>query len=307
MKVCAGKMRQIAFYGKGGIGKSTISSNIAAAYAERGLNTLMIGCDPKADCTRNLCGEVEIPTILDVSRDKEIERLGLDELVEGNKIELDEVIYKGYSGVYCSECGGPKPGFGCAGRGVIVAIDLLKRLKIFEELKPDIVLYDVLGDVVCGGFAMPLRKGLADEVYIVTSVDYLAVYAANNICKGISEFADKGGSPLGGIIYNVRGMLDDEAVVSDFAEKVGSQLIGHIPNAYLIAEAEIDGKTVIEYAPDSEIANLFRKLAQGIYTNTLTSVPAPLEQKEMREIGQLIRKRTKEKYKHRAGDMNTNF
>ena len=307
MKVCAGKMRQIAFYGKGGIGKSTISSNIAAAYAERGLNTLMIGCDPKSDCTRNLCGEVEIPTILDVSRDKEIERLGLDELVEGNKIELDEVIYKGYSGVYCSECGGPKPGFGCAGRGVIVAIDLLKRLKIFEELKPDVVLYDVLGDVVCGGFAMPLRKGLADEVYIVTSVDYLAVYAANNICKGISEFADKGGSPLGGIIYNVRGMLDDEAVVSDFAEKVGSQVIGHIPNAYLIAEAEIEGKTVIEYAPESEIANLFRKLAQGIYTNTLTSVPAPLEQKEMMEIGQLIRKRTKEKYKHRAGNINTNI
>ncbi len=307
MRVCAGKMRQIAFYGKGGIGKSTISSNVAAAYAERGLNTLMIGCDPKSDCTRNLCGEVEIPTILDVSRDKEIERLGLEELVEGNKIELDEVIYKGYSGVYCSECGGPKPGFGCAGRGVIVAIDLLKRLKVFEELKPDVVIYDVLGDVVCGGFAMPLRKGLADEVYIVTSVDYLAVYAANNICKGIGEFADKGGSPLGGIIYNVRGMLDDEAVVSDFAEKVGSQVIGHIPNAYLIAEAEIEGKTVIEYAPESEIANLFRKLAQGIYTNTLTSVPAPLEQKEMMKIGQLIRKRTKEKYKRRASDINSNI
>ncbi len=156
-------------------------------------------------------------------------------------------------------------------------------------------------------FCDAIEEGFGDEVYIVTSVDYLAVYAANNICKGISEFADKGGSPLGGIIYNVRGMLDDEAVVSDFAEKVGSQVIGHIPNAYLIAEAEIEGKTVIEYAPDSEIANLFRKLAQGIYTNTLTSVPAPLEQKEMREIGQLIRKRTKEKYKHRAGDTNTNI
>ena len=293
------KIRQIAFYGKGGIGKSTISSNLAAAYAERGLNTIMIGCDPKSDCTKNLRGEVEIPTILDVSRDKGIERMGLDELVEGKKIELDEIIYKGYNSVYCGECGGPRPGFGCAGRGVIVAIDLLKRLKVFEKLKPDVVIYDVLGDVVCGGFAMPLRRGLADEVYVVTSADYLALYAANNICKGISEFANKRGSPLGGIIYNVRGMLDDKDVVQNFAEKIGSQVIGHIPNAYQVAEAEIGGNTVIEYAPNSEIANLFRELAQSIYTNTLTSVPAPLSPNEMMEIGQLIRKRTKEKYEHR--------
>ncbi len=293
-------MRQIAFYGKGGIGKSTIASNLAAAYAERGLNTLMIGCDPKSDCTRNLRGEVEIPTILDVSRDRGIERLGLEELVEGKKIELEEVIYKGYEGVYCGECGGPKPGFGCAGRGVIVAIDLLKRLKVFEELKPDVVIYDVLGDVVCGGFAMPLRRGLADEVYVVTSADYLAIYAANNICKGISEFANKGGSPLGGIIYNVRGMLDDREVVKDFAEKVGSRVIGYIPNAYQIAEAEIEGNTVIEYVPEGDIANLFRELALAIYTNTLTVTPKPLSGKEMMKIGQLIRKRTKERYRHKG-------
>ena len=290
-------MRQIAFYGKGGIGKSTIGSNIAAAWAENGLSVMMIGCDPKSDCTRNLTGEVQIPTILDVSRDKGLERLGLEELVEGKEIKLDEVIHKGYGGVYCAECGGPKPGFGCAGRGVIVAIDLLKRLKAFEELKPDVVIYDVLGDVVCGGFAMPLRRGLADEVYIVTSADYLALYAANNICRGISEFGDKGGSPLGGIIYNVRGMLDEEDVVYDFAEKIGSQVIGHISNAHEIAEAEIDGNTVIEYDGGTDIANLFRELAMRIYNNKLTSVPNPLSPKEMIEIGKEIRKRTKEKYK----------
>jgi nitrogenase iron protein NifH len=176
-------------------------------------------------------------------------------------------------------------------------------LKVFEELKPDVVIYDVLGDVVCGGFAMPLRRGLADEVYVVTSVDYLALYAANNICKGIREFTSKSGSPLGGIIYNVRGMLDDGEVVQDFAEKIGSLVIGHIPNAYQIAEAEIGGNTVIEYAPHSDIANLFRKLAQSIYTNTLTSVPAPLPPNEMMRMGQLIRKRTKEKYKHGGGKM----
>ncbi len=290
-------MRQIAFYGKGGVGKSTVSSNVAAALAERGLSVLMIGCDPKHDCTMNLRGNVEIPTILEVSRDKGIESVGLDELVAGNIIELDEVIYKGYGGVYCAECGGPKPGFGCAGRGVIVAIDLLKRLNAFERLKPDVVIYDVPGDVVCGGFAMPLRKGLADAVYIVTSADYLAIYAANNICRGISEFANKGGSPLGGIVYNVRGMLDEEDVVRDFAEKVGSQVIGHVPNAHQIAEAEIEGNTVIEYAPDSEIAALFRELAVRIYENELTSAPAPLSSEEMRIVGQVIRERTKEKYK----------
>ena len=289
-------MRQIAFYGKGGVGKSTVGSNIAAALAEHGLVVMLIGCDPKHDCTRNLRGEVEIPTILDTSRDKGIEQLGLDGVVKGNKIRLDEVIYKGYRGVYCAECGGPRPGVGCAGRGVIVAIELLKRLNAFEELKPDMVIYDVPGDVVCGGFAMPLRRGLADEVYIVTSADYLALYAANNICKGISEFATKGGSPLGGIVYNIRGMLDDDAVVHDFAEKVGSHVIGHIPNAHQIAEAEIEGNTVIEYAPNSGVADLFRELALRISTNTQTSVPEPLAPEEMIRIGQVIRRRTKEKY-----------
>ncbi|RCV63293.1 nitrogenase iron protein NifH [Methanophagales archaeon] len=290
-------MRQIAFYGKGGIGKSTIGSNIVAALSDNGLSVMMIGCDPKADCTRNLTGEVQIPTILDVSRDKGIERLGLEELVEGKEIKLDEVVHKGYGDVHCAECGGPRPGFGCAGRGVIVAIDLLNKLNVFEELKPDIVLYDVLGDVVCGGFAMPLRRGLADEVYIVTSADYLALYAANNISKGISEFANKGGSPLGGIIYNVRGMLDEADVVYDFAEKIGSHVIGHVPNAHEIAEAEIDGNTVIEYDGNTEIASLFRELAMKIYNNTQTSVPKPLSPDEMVKIGKEIRKRTKEKYK----------
>jgi nitrogenase iron protein NifH len=297
-------MRQIAFYGKGGIGKSTIGSNIVAALSDSGLSVLMIGCDPKSDCTRNLTGEVQIPTILDVSRDKGIERLGLEELVEGKEIKLDEVVHKGYGGVHCAECGGPRPGFGCAGRGVIVAIDLLNKLNVFEELKPDIVLYDVLGDVVCGGFAMPLRRGLADEVYIVTSADsadYLALYAANNICKGISEFANKGGSPLGGIIYNVRGMLDEADVVYDFARKIGSRVIGHVPNAHEIAEAEIDGNTVIEYDGNTDIAKLFRELAVKIYNNTKTSVPEPLLPEEMVRIGHEIRKRTKEKYKNRGG------
>ena len=160
------EIRKIAFYGKGGIGKSTISSNLAAAYAERGLNTMIIGCDPKSDCTRNLRGDVDIPTVLDVLREKGVAKLGLTELMDGKQVDMDKIVYKGYKGVFCVEAGGPEPAVGCAGRGVIVAVDLLKKLGVYDGLDLDVVIYDVLGDIVCGGFGMPLRQGLADDVFI---------------------------------------------------------------------------------------------------------------------------------------------
>jgi len=287
-------MRQIAFYGKGGIGKSTIASNIAAALAERGLTVMMIGCDPKHDCTRNLSGENEVPTILDTIRNADLERYGVKELIEGIRvIELEDIVIKGYRGVYCAEAGGPKPGVGCAGRGVIAAIETLKRLRAFEVLNPDIVLYDVLGDVVCGGFAIPLRMGLADEVYIVTSPDYMSLYAANNICMGIEEFVDRGGSPVGGVIYNVRGAVDLEEVVSDFALKLGSRIVGKIPSNTLFSEAEVERKTIIEYAPESELANLIRKLAWNIYENDRVSKTNSLNTDEMTALASIIRDRTR--------------
>lgn len=282
-------MRQIAFYGKGGIGKSTISSNIAAALAERGLTVMVIGCDPKHDCTRNLTGGKEVPTILDTIRDADVARYGVKELIEGIRtVELDDVVVKGYRGVYCAEAGGPKPGVGCAGRGVIAAIETLKRLRAFETLNPDIVMYDVLGDVVCGGFAMPLRMGLADEVYIVTSSDYMSLYAANNICMGIEEFVDMGGSPVGGVIYNVRGAIDLEEVVSDFASKAGSRIVGRIPHNSMFAEAEVQRKTMIEYAPESELSDLFRKLAGDIYENSHVGKSKSLNADEMASLASMI-------------------
>lgn len=287
-------MRQIAFYGKGGIGKSTISSNIAAALAESGLKVMVIGCDPKHDCTRNLSDGNEVPTILDTIRNADLERHGVKELIEGIRvIELEDIVIKGYRGVYCTEAGGPKPGVGCAGRGVIAAIETLKRLRAFEILNPDIVLYDVLGDVVCGGFAIPLRMGLADEVYIVTSPDYMSLYAANNICTGIEEFVDRGGSPVGGIIYNVRGAVDIEEVVLDFALKLGSRIVGKIPSSTLFSEAEVERKTIIEYAPDSELANLFRKLALNIYENCHVSKTKSLNTDEMSALASIIGDRTR--------------
>ena len=290
------KIRQIAFYGKGGIGKSTISSNIAAAYAERGLNTMVIGCDPKADCTRNLRGDVDIPSVLDVLREKGVAKLGLTELVGGKQVEMDEIVYKGYKGVLCVEAGGPEPAVGCAGRGVIIVVDLLKRLGLYDESDLDVIIYDVLGDIVCGGFGLPLRRGLADDVFIVTSADYLAIYAANNIAKGIYRHASREGSPLGGIVYNVRGAIDDLTLVEEFAQSVGSKVIGAIPSDTTIMECEIYAKTAIEYKPDSAIANMFRNLATAIYENKETVSPTPLSKEELAKLAQRIRQKTREEH-----------
>lgn len=286
-------LKQIAFYGKGGIGKSTTVCNIAAALADQGKRVMVIGCDPKHDCTSNLRGGQEIPTVLDVLREKGLDKIGLETIIEKEMIETSDIIHEGYNGIYCVEAGGPKPGYGCAGRGVIVVIDLLKKMRLFEDLKLDIVLYDVLGDVVCGGFAMPLRMGLAEQIYVVTSSDYMALYAANNICRGISEFVKRGGSKLGGLIYNVRGSMDAYDIVSEFAEKLGANIVGKVPNSYIIPEAEIEGKTVIEYDPDEEISQVYRELAKRIYENNEGTIPKPLENTEIMAIGKKIKERLK--------------
>lgn len=271
------KMRKFCVYGKGGIGKSTVVSNISAALAEDDDRTVMVmGCDPKADTTRNLIGK-RIPTVLDAFRDKGPENM-----------RLDEIIFKGFNGVYCAESGGPEPGVGCAGRGVLTAADMLSRLGAFEKLKPDVVIYDVLGDVVCGGFAMPLRRGLADDVYIVTTCDPMAIYAANNICKGIKRFAERGQVFLGGIIYNGRSVVDEPSIVENFAERLGTKLVGRLPMSDLIPRAEIRRKTVIEYAPDSEMADRFRKLGLAVFENEDRAVPEPLSDDELDRINEEI-------------------
>jgi len=295
------KLRQVAFYGKGGIGKSTISSNLAAAYAESGHKVMIVGCDPKADCTRNLRGDVDIPTVLDVLREKGGAKMELTEIIGGKKIDVDEIVYKGYNGVLCVEAGGPEPAVGCAGRGIIVAVDLLKRLGVYEE-DLDLIIYDVLGDVVCGGFGMPLRQGLADNVFVVTSADYLAIYAANNICKGIERHAVRKGSPLGGIVYNVRGAIDDPELVREFAGGVGSEVVGAIPNDPLITESEIYGKTVIEYKPGSPIADRFRELGTTIFENGSGIVPHSLSKEKLAELARRIREKTRKAAIGRVGD-----
>lgn len=276
-------MRKFCVYGKGGIGKSTVVSNIAAAMAEVGKTVLVMGCDPKADTTRNLIGK-RLPTILDAFREK-----GPDQT------RLDEMVFRGFNGVYCAESGGPEPGVGCAGRGVITAAEMLTRRQVFQELNPDVVIYDVLGDVVCGGFSLPLRSGLADDVYIVTTCDPMAIYAANNICKGIKRFASRGEVFLGGIIYNGRSAVNEPDIVENFAEKVGTHVVGKIPMSVAISRAEVRRKTVIEYAPDSKIAEAFRELAKSILENKKRTIPEPLSDEDLDKITEYIDELLREK------------
>jgi len=269
-------VRKFCVYGKGGIGKSTNVSNIAAALAESDKKVMVIGCDPKADSTRNLMGR-KIPTVLDALRKN-----------GANNIELEDIVFKGFNETYCIESGGPEPGVGCAGRGIITAIDILNRLEAFETIKPDVIIYDILGDVVCGGFAMPLQKHLADDVYIVTTCDPMAIYAANNICKGIKRYANRGKVALGGIIYSGRSVINEPSIVEEFASKIGTNIMGKVPMSNIITKAEIYKKTVIEYAPNNEVADVFRELSNAIYKNDKKVIPNPLSEDGIDEITEKI-------------------
>jgi len=258
-------MKQIALYGKGGIGKSTTSTNISAALSGMGLDILQIGCDPKRDSTRMLMQGRLIPTVMDQVRE------------QGDKeITSDDVVFTGYGGVRCVEAGGPEPGVGCAGRGIIATFQVLERL---GALHADVVLYDVLGDVVCGGFAMPMREGYAQEVYLVTSGELMSLYAANNICKAIKRLSgrSRGQCRLGGVICNAKNLPDEEELVATFADRIGSTLIQFIPRDPIVQRAELNRMTVIEFAPDTEQAEVYRILAGKILRNKRLDIPEPLE------------------------------
>jgi nitrogenase iron protein NifH len=259
-------MRKIAIYGKGGIGKSTTTQNTVAGLAEMGRKVMVVGCDPKADSTRLLLGGLAQRTVLDTLRE------------EGEDVELEDVRKTGFSGTLCTESGGPEPGVGCAGRGIITSINLLEQLGAYAESeKLDYAFYDVLGDVVCGGFAMPIREGKAQEIYIVVSGEMMAMYAANNISKGIVKFAEAGGVRLGGLICNSRKVDNEKEMIEAFAEKLGTQMIHFVPRDNMVQRAEINRKTVIEYDPEHSQAEEYRTLAKKIENNQMFVVPKPLE------------------------------
>jgi len=264
-------LRQVAIYGKGGIGKSTTTQNLTAGLAELGKKILVVGCDPKADSTRLLLGGLAQKTVLDTLRE------------EGEDIELEAIMKTGFKGIKCVESGGPEPGVGCAGRGIITSIGMLERLGAYTE-DLDYVFYDVLGDVVCGGFAMPIREGKAKEIYIVASGEMMALYAANNISKGIQKYALKGGVRLGGIICNSRNVDRELDLLRAFAKELGTQLIHFVPRNNVVQRAEIRKKTVIEFSPEDKQADEYRELAKKIEENQLFVIPKPMSQERLEEI-----------------------
>lgn len=258
-------IKHVAIYGKGGIGKSCTASNIAAACAEAGTRVLVVGCDPKSDSSITLVGR-RIPTMMDLIR-------------QGREIEEKDVVFTGYKGVRCIEVGGPEPGVGCAGRGIIVAIDFLKKVsRIMDQV--DLVLYDVPGDIVCGGFSAPIRKGLVSEAYIITSGEYMPLYAANNICRGLKRL----GTPLAGVICNSREAAGEREIVEVFARAIGSRMVAFIPKVPVVQECERRAVTVIEGAPAAGVADIYRGLAEHVRSGIQSKVPEPIDDERLREI-----------------------
>jgi nitrogenase iron protein NifH len=266
-------MRKVAIYGKGGIGKSTTTQNTVAALAEMGKRVMVVGCDPKADSTRLLLNGLNQQTVLDTIRD------------EGEDLELDDIRLEGFGKCKCVESGGPEPGVGCAGRGIITSINMLEQLGAYDESEAlDYVFYDVLGDVVCGGFAMPIRQGKAQEIYIVCSGEMMAMYAANNICKGIRKFAEAGGVRLGGLICNSRKVDNEREMIEEFASRLGTQMIHFVPRDNDVQRAEIRKMTVIDWKSDCPQADEYRQLAGNIDGNQRFVIPKPLEIEELESL-----------------------
>jgi nitrogenase iron protein NifH len=266
-------IRQCAIYGKGGIGKSTTTQNLVAALAEAGKKVMIIGCDPKADSTRLILHSKMQTTVMHLAA----EQGSVDDL------ELEDVLQVGFGDVKCVESGGPEPGVGCAGRGVITAINFLEEEGAYSD-DLDFVFYDVLGDVVCGGFAMPIRENKAQEIYIVCSGEMMAMYAANNISKGIVKYAKSGSVRLAGLICNSRKTDREDELIMALAEKLGTQMIHFVPRDNTVQHAEIRRMTVIEYDPKCKQADEYRALAHKIINNKMFVVPTPLEMEELEEL-----------------------
>ena len=242
-------MYRFAVYGKGGIGKSTACSALSCAFAEKGMKVMQIGCDPKADSTLYLHGGERIPTMLDTLRQKR------------DDATLDDLIFTGYRGIVCAEAGGPTPGLGCAGRGIAAAFEALDQRDVFEIVHPDLVMYDVLGDVVCGGFAMPIREGYADQVFIVTSGENMSIYAAANIAMAVENFRQRGYAQLGGLILNRRNVPDEYEKVKTLAEDLNTVILADLPRDDHISDAQDTGRGVMEVYPDCAYAQGIRELA----------------------------------------------
>lgn len=270
-------MRQIALYGKGGIGKSTVASHLSYTFAARGMKVLQVGCSPKNDSTYLLLPDFP-PTILDVLRKNDFQ---YDDIEPNDIIAESPLDFPNSGKIYCAESGGPEPGVGCGGKGVVEAIETIIRLEIFKKLGIDVVIYDILGDVVCGGFSLPIRQGYAQETYVVTSGEFEALYQVTNVSKAIKRFEVRAGSKLGGLIVNIRRVKNEHEMVQDFARKLGTQIIGTIPYSQTIKECGGQGETVFRCAPDSPEAALYREIGQKVFENKNMVIPNTIEFEEL--------------------------
>lgn len=266
-------IRQCAIYGKGGIGKSTTTQNLVAGLAEIGKKVMIVGCDPKADSTRLILHAKAQNSIMEMAA----------EAGSVEDLELEDVLKVGYRDIKCVESGGPEPGVGCAGRGVITAINFLEEEGAYSD-DLDFVFYDVLGDVVCGGFAMPIRENKAQEIYIVCSGEMMAMYAANNIAKGIVKYASSGSVRLAGLICNSRNTAREDELIMELARQLGTQMIHFVPRDNVVQRAEIRRMTVIEYDPTAKQAQEYRDLAQKIVDNKMFVIPKPITMEALEDL-----------------------
>jgi nitrogenase iron protein NifH len=267
------KLRQIAFYGKGGIGKSTTSQNTLAQLATAfGQKIMIVGCDPKADSTRLILNTKAQQTVLHLAA----ERGTVDDL------ELEDVVVTGFGGIRCVESGGPEPGVGCAGRGIITSINFLEEQGAYDDM--DFISYDVLGDVVCGGFAMPIRENKAQEIYIVCSGEMMAMYAANNIARGILKYANSGGVRLGGLICNSRNTDREDELITELARRLNTQMIHFVPRHNVVQHAELRRMTVTQYNPGHDQTGQYRQLAEKILYNDKLTIPTPIDMDELERL-----------------------
>lgn len=261
--------RSLAFYGKGGVGKSTVVSNLSAAFAHLGKQVLQVGCDPKRDSSRNLVKVFPPLTLMDL-------------LAAGKSdLEPEDVIMDGGPNIDCIEVGGPKPGVGCAGRGLGRLFEELEEMEILDR-DYDYVFYDVLGDVVCGGFAVPMRSGYAEEVYVVTSGEFMSLYAANNIARGIQNYAEQGDVRMGGLIANVKDLEYDREIIEKFAERIGTHVVWHLEWNKVVYEAERRRKTAVRYKPEHPFVETILDMARAIEANgDRVHTPTPMTDNEL--------------------------
>ncbi|MBI5622764.1 MAG: hypothetical protein HY924_03195 [Elusimicrobia bacterium] len=264
--------RQIAFYGKGGIGKSMVAANLSAVLAGRGRSVLQVGCDPKADSCKALLGGRKVANVLELLKTRSADSLA-----------AKDFLHEGFAGVHCIEAGGPEPGIGCAGRGIILAIDVMTKTGVYAR-GYDYVIYDVLGDVVCGGFAVPIREGYADRVYLVVSGEFLSLYAANNIMKAIHRHAQRSATRLAGIVANLTGAPRERPIVTAFAAAYGLEVLEFLPRDPAVQDSENHGMSVIERHPDSPIGKRLAALARKIETRTTAIVPKPLDDSSLNAL-----------------------